>query len=118
MNDFQYVGGRLFCEGVPVDEIARETGTPVYIYSRSTLSRHFRVFDEAFAGIPHIVCFAMKANSNSAVVRTFSSQGGGADVVSGGELFRALNAGVPAGRIVYAGVGKTRAEIEYALDSG
>ena len=118
MNDFQYAGGRLFCEGVAVEDIAREAGTPVYIYSHNTLSRHFRVFDEAFSGLPHIVCFAMKANSNSAVVRTFAALGGGADVVSGGELYRALKAGVPAGKIVYAGVGKTRPEIEYALKSG
>ena len=118
MNDFRYDGGRLFCEDVAVEDIARRVGTPVYIYSHNTLSRHFRVFDEAFSGLPHIVCFAMKANSNSAVVRTFAALGGGADVVSGGELYRAMKAGVPAGKIVYAGVGKTRPEIEYALKSG
>ena len=118
MHDFHYEGGRLFCEGVAVEDIVRETGTPLYLYSLNTLRRHFRVFDEAFAAIPHIVCFAMKANSNSAVVGAFAAMGGGADVVSGGELYRALLAGVPAGRIVYAGVGKTIPEIEYALSSG
>ncbi|MBI5695110.1 MAG: diaminopimelate decarboxylase [Nitrospirae bacterium] len=118
MDDFRYVDGRLFCEDVAVEEIAREAGTPVYIYSRKTLERHFKVFDEAFSGMPHIVCFAMKANSNQSVVGTFAKLGGGADVVSGGELFRAMRAGVPADRIVYAGVGKTVAEIEYALNSG
>lgn len=118
MDDFRYQDGRLFCEDVPVEEVAAAVGTPFYIYSRNTLSRHFRVFNEAFEGIPHIVCFAMKANSNISVVKTFADQGGGADVVSGGELFRALRAGVPPERIVYAGVGKTAAEIEYALKSG
>jgi diaminopimelate decarboxylase len=118
MDDFVYEGDRLFCEGVPLETIAREVGTPVYVYSHHTLSRHFRVFDEAFARMPHIVCFAMKANSNLAVVKTFADLGGGADVVSGGELHRALAAGMPPEKIVYAGVGKTIAEIEYALNSG
>lgn len=118
MDYFGYRDDRLYCEGVAVEDIAREVGTPFYLYSHKTLARHFRVFDEAFDGVPHIVCFAMKANSNIAVVRTFAAQGGGADVVSGGELYRALKAGVPPSRIVYAGVGKTTAEIEYALNSG
>ncbi len=118
MDDFNYVGGRLFCEEVPVEDIAREVGTPLYVYSYKTLTRHFRVFDEAFDGLPHIVCFAMKANSNAAVVRTFATMGGGADVVSGGELMRAVRAGVPPERIVYAGVGKTDEEILYALRTG
>src|SRR3990172_9173425 len=115
MDYFRYEGGRLLCEDVPLEDIAREVGTPVYVYSMGTLARHFKVFDEAFAEIPHMVCFAMKANSNMAVVGTFAGMGGGADVVSGGELYRAMRAGVPPGRIVYAGVGKTAAEIEYAL---
>jgi diaminopimelate decarboxylase len=118
MDDFVYDGNRLFCEGVPLEEIAHHVGTPVYVYSHHTLSRHFKVFDEAFAGLPHIVCFAMKANSNMAVVKTFADLGGGADVVSGGELYRALAAGVPPEKVVYAGVGKTVAEIEYALKAG
>ena len=118
MNDFRYVEGRLFCEDVPLEDVARKVGTPFYVYSHKTLARHFRVYDEAFAGIPHIVCYAMKANSNAAVVRTFAGMGGGADVVSGGELYRAIAAGVPAEKIVYAGVGKTQGEIDYALSSG
>jgi len=118
MDDFSYINGRLFCEEVAVEDIAREAGTPVYIYSHRTLTRHFRVFDEAFDGLPHIVCFALKANSNGAVIKTFAGMGGGADVVSGGELSRALMAGVPASKIVYAGVGKTDHEIEHALRAG
>ena len=117
MDDFRYQDGALYCEDVQLAKVAEEVGTPFYAYSHNTLARHFEVFDNAFAGIPHIVCFAMKANSNSAVIRTFATRGGGADVVSGGELYRALRAGVPADKIVYAGVGKTRAEIEYALSS-
>ncbi len=111
-------GEELFCEGVPLSRIAREVGTPVYVYSYNTLTRHFKVFDEAFDGIPHVICFAMKANSNIAVVKAFSALGGGADVVSGGELFRALKAGVEPSKIVYAGVGKTEREIEAALTAG
>src|SRR5512143_3435509 len=118
MDFFEYRDGRLFCEDAAVEDIVRDVGTPCYIYSRRTLQRHFQVFDQAFSGIPHIVCFAMKANSNTAVVGAFAGMGGGADVVSGGELYRALCSGVPASRIVYAGVGKTVPEIEYALESG
>jgi diaminopimelate decarboxylase len=103
---------------VPLTKIAEEVGTPFYVYSRATLERHFRVFDDAFKGVDHMVCFAVKANSNLSVLRLFAGLGGGADVVSGGELFRVLKAGVPPGKIVYAGVGKTVAEIEFALNSG
>ena len=117
MHHFQYRGDDLYCEEVPVARIASEVGTPVYIYSHATLTRHFRVFDEAFAGVPHLVCFAMKANANLAVLKLFSDLGGGLDVVSGGELYRGLKAGVPTQRIVYAGVGKSREEIAYALKS-
>ncbi|MBI2164274.1 MAG: diaminopimelate decarboxylase, partial [candidate division NC10 bacterium] len=106
MHHFEYRGDDLYCEEVPVSRIASEVGTPVYIYSHATLTRHFRVFDEAFAGVPHLICFAMKANANLAVLRLFSDVGGGLDVVSGGELFRGLKSGVPTQRIVYAGVGK------------
>ena len=97
--------------------IAAEVGTPVYIYSHATLTRHFRALDEAFRSVPHLVCFALKANANLAVLKLFADLGGGLDVVSGGELFRGLTAGVPPQRIVYAGVGKTREEIAYALKS-
>jgi diaminopimelate decarboxylase len=115
MHHFHYRGDDLCCEDVPVSRIASEVGTPTYIYSHATLTRHFRVFDQAFAAVPHLVCFALKANANLAVLKLFSDLGGGLDVVSGGELFRGLKAGVPPERIVYAGVGKSRDEIAYAL---
>jgi diaminopimelate decarboxylase len=117
MHHFQYRGDDLYCEEVPAARIASAVGTPVYIYSHATLTRHFRVFDEAFAGVPHLVCFAMKANANLAVLKLFSDLGGGLDVISGGELFRGLKAGVPPQRIVFAGPGKTHEEIAYALKS-
>ena len=117
MHFFKYKKGELYAEEVPVREIATKYGTPVYIYSASTLVRHFKAYDEAFDGKHHIICFALKANSNSAVIRLFAKHGAGADVVSGGELFRALKAGIPAKKIVYAGVGKTAEEIRFALKS-
>jgi diaminopimelate decarboxylase len=117
MHHFHYRGDDLYCEEVPIARIASQVGTPAYIYSHATLTRHFRVFDEAFAGIPHLICFAMKANANLAVLKLFSDMGGGLDVVSGGELFRGLKAGVPPQRIVFAGVGKSREEVAYALKS-
>ncbi|MCE5263205.1 MAG: diaminopimelate decarboxylase [Deltaproteobacteria bacterium] len=118
MNFFHEQDGQLFCEEVPVERIARDTGTPFYLYSHRTLQHHFRVFDEAFAEVPHIVCFAVKANSNTAILRLFIREGGGVDLVSGGELFRALKAGVDPGKVVYSGVGKRDDEIDYALASG
>ncbi len=117
MHHFQYRDDVLHCEEVPLPTIALEVGTPFYCYSHATLTRHFRVFDEAFAPIPHLICFALKANSNLSILKLFGGMGGGADVVSGGELFRALRAGIPPDRIVYAGVGKSREEIAYALKS-
>lgn len=117
MHHFQYRGDDLCCEEVPIARIASEVGTPLYVYSHATLTRHFRVFDEAFAGVPHLLCYAMKANANLAVLKLFSDLGGGLDVVSGGELYRGLKAGVSPERIVYAGVGKSRDEIAYALKS-
>ena len=117
MHHFHYRGDDLYCEEVPVSRIVSRVGTPAYLYSHATLTRHFRVFDEAFAGIPHLICFAMKANANLAVLKLFSDLGGGLDVVSGGELFRGLKAGVPPQRIVFAGVGKLREEVAYALKS-
>jgi diaminopimelate decarboxylase len=110
--------GQLCCEDYPLKEIARQAGTPVYVYSRATLEHHFKVFDEAFAGIPHIVCYSMKANSNGSVIRTFTRLGSGVDIVSGGELARALAAGAPPKKIVYSGVGKNGPEIEEALRRG
>jgi diaminopimelate decarboxylase len=118
MHNFQYRRGELYCEDVPILRIAKEMGTPFYLYSHQTLLNHFRVFDSAFAKIPHLICFALKANSNLGILRIFAQEGGGADVVSGGEIYRALKAGIPADRIVYAGVGKSREEIEFALKSG
>ena len=115
MHHFHYRGDDLYCEEVPASRIASEVGTPAYIYSHATLTRHFQVFDQAFASVPHLVCFALKANANLAVLKLFSDLGGGLDVVSAGELFRGLKAGVSPQRIVYAGVGKSRDEIAYAL---
>jgi diaminopimelate decarboxylase len=118
MNHFEYRDGELFAEQVPVKRIAREVGTPAYIYSLATLRRHYRVFDQAFAKVPHLVCFSVKSNSNLAVLRTFAKEGGGFDIVSGGELFRALKAGGDPRKIVFSGVGKKKEEIEYALNAG
>lgn len=115
MHEFKYHGDKLYCEDVPIDEIAAQEGTPLYLYSQTTLENHFRVFDAAFAAMPHITCYSVKANSNIAVLRVFAALGSGVDVVSGGEIFRALQAGIAPRKIVYSGVGKTRAEIEYAL---
>ncbi len=118
MNHFEYRNGEMFAEGVPVKRIAKEVGTPAYVYSLATLKRHFQVFDRAFSAVPHIVCFSVKANSNIALLRVFAKEGGGFDIVSGGELFRALRAGADPKKIVFSGVGKKKDEIEYALKSG
>ncbi len=118
MHDFHYKKGELYCEGVPVRTVAQRVGTPFYLYSSNTLTNHFHAFDSAFAGVEHIICYALKANSNSAVLRLLGREGAGADIVSGGELFRALHAGIDPKKIVYAGVGKRREEIEYALKIG
>lgn len=115
MHHFKYQGDELYCEDVPIQTIARKVGTPCYIYSYATLHRHFAVFDGAFQDIPHFTCYSVKANSNLAILGLFASLGGGADIVSGGELFRARQAGIPADRIMYSGVGKTQVEIDYAL---
>jgi diaminopimelate decarboxylase len=115
MNYFEYRHGELHCEDVPVSRIAKEVGTPCYVYSHATLLRHFRAYDSAFRNIPHVIAFAMKANSNLAILRLMAKEGSGADIVSGGELFRALKAGVPASKIVFAGVGKSPEEIRDAL---
>jgi diaminopimelate decarboxylase len=117
MHHFSHKDGELFCEQVPVRRIVEEFGTPIFIYSRSTLQRHFRIFEEPFAAVPHLICFSMKACSNLAILRIFSNLGGGVDIVSGGELFRALRAGISPQKIVYSGVGKKSAEIDLALDA-
>lgn len=118
MNDFIYRNNELYCEDVPLARIADEVGTPFYVYSAATLRNHFCAFRDAFAQVNHVICFAVKANSNLAVLNLFAREGGGADIVSGGELFRAIKAGVEPGKIVYAGVGKKREEIEFALKTG
>ena len=118
MHDFLYKNGELYCEGVPVSTIAQRVGTPFYCYSSNTLANHYRAFDQAFAGVPNVICFALKSNSNGAVLRVLGKEGAGADIVSGGELFRALRAGIDPKKIVYAGVGKRRDEIEYAIKVG
>ncbi|MGE5842186.1 MAG: diaminopimelate decarboxylase [Deltaproteobacteria bacterium] len=118
MHHFHYRNSELHCEDVPVSRIAKEIGTPFYLYSHATLKQHFRAFDDAFGDLPHLTCFAMKSNSNMAILRLFALEGGGADIVSGGELYRALRAGVDPGKIVYSGVGKTTEDMEYALQSG
>jgi diaminopimelate decarboxylase len=118
MHFFEYKDHQLYCEGLPVEQIAKTVGTPFYLYSYHTLVRHFTVFDRAFDRMPHLVCYSAKANSNIALIRLFAGLGGGVDVVSGGELYRALQAGADAGKIVFSGVGKREDEIEYALTSG
>lgn len=118
MDFFNYKNGRLHAEDVSLDAIAADIGTPFYVYSTATLTRHFNVFADALRGMNAVVCYAVKANSNQAVIRTLAGLGAGADVVSGGELTRALKAGVKAGKIVFSGVGKTEQEIEAALNAG
>ncbi len=117
MHHFQYRDNELYCEDVAVSKVAHEVGTPLYLYSHATLRQHFRAFDDAFADMKHLTCFSMKANSNLAVLRLFAQEGGGLDIVSGGELYRALKAGVDPGKIAFSGVGKQVEDIEYALKS-
>jgi diaminopimelate decarboxylase len=118
MHYFDYRGGVLYAEDVALDRIAAAVGTPFYCYSTATLKRHYEVFAGAFADVRALVCYAMKANSNQAVVKTLAGLGAGADVVSGGELQRALQAGIPPEKIMFSGVGKTEAELAAAVDAG
>jgi diaminopimelate decarboxylase len=118
VNHFDYRDGVLFAEDVAVPDIAAAVGTPFYCYSTATLTRHFRVFRDAFADLDALVCYAMKANSNQAVLATLARLGAGADVVSEGELRRALAAGIPASKILFSGVGKTAREMDFALEAG
>ncbi|MVA98052.1 diaminopimelate decarboxylase [Nitratireductor sp. CAU 1489] len=118
MNHFDYRDGVLFAEDVPVPRVAAAVGTPFYCYSTATLSRHYTVFSDAFADLDALVCYAMKANSNQAVLKTLAGLGAGADVVSEGELRRALAAGIAPGKILFSGVGKTAAEMDFALQAG
>ena len=118
MHHFDYRGGVLHAEAVNLDTLAAAVGTPFYCYSTATLTRHYKVFADAFADVDALVCYAMKANSNQAVLRTLAKLGAGADVVSGGELKRARAAGIPAEKIMFSGVGKTAAELALAIDEG
>jgi len=118
VNHFEYRNGVLHAENVSLPEIAQAVGTPFYVYSRATVERHFRVFSEAFAGMETLVTYALKANSNQAVLKTLAKLGAGADTVSEGEIRRALAAGIPANKIVFSGVGKTPHEMDFALEAG
>ncbi len=117
MHHFNYQNNEMYCEDVSISEIAREVGTPFYLYSHATLRHHFLTFQKAFEAVNHLICFSAKSNSNIAVLKLFAKLGGGLDIVSGGELFRGLTAGVPPGKIVFSGVGKREDEIVYALES-
>ncbi len=118
MNQFEYRDGELYCENVQVKKLAQKFGTPLYIYSKNMIIDKFKAIDEAFSSVKHTICFAMKANSNMEILKLMASLGAGGDVVSGGELYLALKAGIPANKIVYASVGKTDAEIKFAIESG
>ncbi len=118
MHHFHYVNGIMHAEDVSLEAMAEQVGTPFYCYSTATLERHYRVFSEAMTGLDALVCYAMKANSNQAVISTLARLGSGVDVVSGGELQRALAAGVPPQKIMFSGVGKTEAEHQAALEAG
>ena len=118
MHHFHYQQDELYCEDVPIREIADQVGTPFYLYSHATLKRHFLAFDKAFEGVQRLVCFSAKANSNMAILKLFADLGSGLDIVSGGELFRGLKAGFAPDRMVYSGVGKRVDEIDFALEQG
>jgi len=117
MNRFGYKNKKLYCEEVALEEIAMKVGTPFYVYSQGMLQDAFRSFDSSFAGIPHIVCFAVKSCANIAILKLLGEEGSGADIVSGGELYRALAAGIEPAKVVYSGVGKRADEIEFALQA-
>jgi len=117
MDFFDYKNRELYCEEVKVEQICKSVGTPTYIYSYQTLTDHFQKLNAAFSEIDHLISFSVKSNSNLAVIKTLANEGSGADIVSGGELFRVLKAGVPSQKIVFAGVGKSQCEVEYALNS-
>ena len=118
MNQFQYQNDELFCEDVKVEELVKKYGTPLYLYSKNMIVDKFTATDTAFSSVKHIICYAAKANSNFQILKLMASMGSGGDVVSGGELFLFQKAGIPANKIVYAGVGKTDEEIKYGIDSG
>src|SRR6185369_12709423 len=118
MHDFRYVNGELYCEQVPIKTLVQKFGTPLYVYSQKTFSDHFRKLDEALAGLDHLICYALKANSNLAVLRTLANLGSGFDIVSEGELRRVIAAGGSPKKCAFAGVGKTEREIAFALRRG
>src|SRR6266478_736071 len=118
MHDFRYVGGKLYCEGVSLESLARKFGTPLYVYSQRTLSEHFRQLDQAMTGVEHLICFAVKSNSNQSVLRLLARIGSGFDIVSGGELQRVMRAGGDPCKCAFAGVGKTESEIAFAVEQG
>src|SRR6476646_5285183 len=118
MNAFTYDGRALFCEGVALEEIAARVGTPCYVYSSAPTRANFRAHDESFGDMPPTICYAVKANGNLAVLRLLAKAGAGFDIVSGGELFRVLQAGGDPAKVVFSGVGKTAAEIDEALAAG
>jgi diaminopimelate decarboxylase len=117
MHHFVYKNDNLYCEDVSVSHVAEQIGTPFYLYSHATIERHFRVFENAFNGLEHLTCFSVKSNSNLAILRLLALEGAGADIVSGGELFRSMRAGIAPDKIVYSGVGKTPEDMELALKS-
>ncbi len=117
MHYFEYTNDQLYCESVPVACIAEAVGTPVYVYSYKTLERHFTVFDKAFRKMPHVVCYSCKANTNMAILSLMGRLGSGADIVSGGELYKALSSGIPSEKIVFSGAGKTEEEIRAAINA-
>ncbi len=118
MDHFTYRSGELACESVSLEALAAAVGTPTYVYSKAALLESYTAYDRAFSEIPHLICYAMKANSNLGVLATFARAGGGADIVSGGELYRVLRAGIPAGKVIFSGLGKTREEMREALKAG
>ena len=117
MNHFEYINGELYAEGVSIREMADKVGTPFFCYSTATLERHYKVYADAFDGLDATVCFAVKANSNQAVLKTLANLGAGADVVSVGEMRRALRAGMKPAKIIFSGVGKADAEMREALEA-
>src|SRR5258708_2066214 len=118
MHDFRYAGDRLYCEGVALETLAKKFGTPLYVYSQHTLTSHFQRLDRAMSGLDHLVCFAVKSNSNQSVLRVLARLGSGFDIVSGGELQRVMAAGGDPRKCAFAGVGKAESEIEFALKQG
>src|SRR5437870_2836348 len=118
MHDFHYIDGKLYCERVSIESLVKKFGTPLYVYSQHTLSDHYRKLDTALADLDHLICFAMKSNSNQGVLRVLANLGSGFDIVSEGELRRVLAAGGDPTKCIFAGVGKTESEITYALQQG